>query len=146
MKMQCELLCRQPGDSTTAAEGVNHIKSMLGGGSPHRAGALKLALREIFLGGVFLRCPRQGCDLYNNTARRRSKLPGSRCPQPLCYDQCYLACAGCGSVPISLRDTSCRKCKKWFEQATHPGPPSSRLVEAALSRTQADATACIFLR
>ena len=46
MKMQCELLGGiSPVESTTASV-TDFIKSMVGGKAAHRAGALKLALRN----------------------------------------------------------------------------------------------------
>jgi len=57
MKMQCELLQDDFRNDTTTAEGVGFIKSMLGGNSAHRAGALKAGLRQGLLSSTFLRCP-----------------------------------------------------------------------------------------
>jgi len=46
MKMHCELLGGKFYEESTTASVVDFIKSMADGGAAHRAGALKLALRN----------------------------------------------------------------------------------------------------
>lgn len=48
MRMQYELLSKEPDDRNTTTSAVDIIKSMAGGTGAHHAGALKFGLREGF--------------------------------------------------------------------------------------------------
>ena len=111
--MQCELLYRELNNGSVTAE-VNHIKGMQGGGSPHRAGALKLTLTEGLLGGTYLCCSREGCDFYNHQAFTRRSLGVVSGRSRVICSCCYPMCAHCRTKRIDAGDTWCRKCGKWF--------------------------------
>ncbi|KAF9645618.1 hypothetical protein BDM02DRAFT_3271586 [Thelephora ganbajun] len=111
-KMQCRLLYDNFNNTTTTEKGVEFIESMLGGNLAHRAGALKLGLREGLLGGVFLRCPREDCDMHNNTIPHH--LLGLRCPESHRGRAPYLECASCGDSRTDSEYTSCDNCGKRF--------------------------------
>ena len=87
MNMQCDLLYYKFNNDTTTDEGVGFIKSMVGGNSAHRAGALKAGLREGLLNSAVLR-PHDDCDFHNT--------------------------ASCGGSQIDSDNTSCLVCWKRF--------------------------------
>lgn len=66
MKMHCGLLDEKFHEKSTTTSAADLIKSMAGGDAAHRAGALKLALRNGRLrGGVPPRCPDPpDCDFH----------------------------------------------------------------------------------
>ncbi|KAF9785367.1 hypothetical protein BJ322DRAFT_1062892 [Thelephora terrestris] len=91
-KMECELMYDEYNDENTTAEGIKFIESVPGGNLAHRAGALKIVLKEGLLNRVFLRCPNLGCSMHNNTAPYRSFGQVTTCPHHPARP--YLECAG----------------------------------------------------
>ena len=115
-KMECELLYGKFDDATTTAKGAVLIGSMPGGNSAHCAGALKMGLRQGFLGGVFLRCPRPECDLHKNSLSYRSLGSSVKCPRKH-SKVWYLECSCCGTSRSDPDEPSplCQGCKKRFK-------------------------------
>lgn len=99
MKMQCWLLYDKFNNDTTVAQGVGFVEGMLGGGSAHRTNAVKQGFREGLLSASFLRCPREECDLHNNTTPHRLLESSVGCPRThhWGYGTVYLVCGGCGA-------------------------------------------------
>ena len=99
-------------------QGAKIIGSMANGSSPHRVGALKLALREGILGGVFLRCPQRDCLLYTNCGIPRDELGGGPATSHCSRHLVELECSSC-RTPIVSKDNRCRVCKRRFTGHPH---------------------------
>lgn len=116
-QMQSELLYGKFNDEATTAEGVRFIQSIPGGNSAHRAGALKVALKE-GLNRVFLLCSRPGCDFhYSATPYCLIGPKMTICPRDH-VGKDYLECASCGARRYWDHE-SCKGCGKWYKQTTH---------------------------
>jgi len=113
MKVHCELLSDKCREKSTTASMVDLIKGMVGGKAAHRAGALKLTLRNGRpRGGVFLRCPDSDCDFHHNPTSVR---PSLRCPRRHASRMIspYLECANCLQVR-SNHYIECQGCGQRF--------------------------------
>jgi len=110
MKIHCNLLGSEFHEKSTTASTADLIRGMVGGTSPHRAGALKLALRSgSSRGRVLLRCPLPSCRYHHNPTSYCLTGPQLTCPQ----GHYFMECAHCGEKRPDTR-RMCRRCGKWF--------------------------------
>ncbi|KAF9645620.1 hypothetical protein BDM02DRAFT_3262815 [Thelephora ganbajun] len=115
MKMHCKLLSGKFHERNTTSSVADLIKSMAGGSAVHRAGALKLALRNgRSKGGALLRCPYHHCDFHHNPISYRSMGPSLECPRDHWEGNPLMECTNCGQVR-SNSHTECQRCGEWFK-------------------------------
>ena len=111
-KEQSKLLYDEFNNDDTTARGVEFIKNMVVGNSPHSVEGLKQALREGILGGVPVRCTSRSCVQHNNTTARR--LVGFSKVYCVCNFG-RLECAACKTPLEDSKDIRCRgPCKRLY--------------------------------
>ena len=115
MKMHGELLRGKFRGKSTTVSTTDFIKTMVGGNAAHRAGALKLALRDTRpRSGVLLRCPCRSCDFHHDHISYRSLGSRLTCQTSHFGGGYYiLQCAQCGGSRTD-NYTSCQRCGKDF--------------------------------
>ena len=115
MKVHCELLGGEFDEKSTTVSTTDVIKSMVGGNAAHRAGALKLALRNgRSKGGTHLRCPVHDCDFHDNPVSCRSLGSNLTCPSDHWRGpDSFMECAHCGESRSDTY-TRCQGCGKHF--------------------------------
>lgn len=124
MEMHCELLASKFPEEGTTAGMVDLIKGMAGGKATHRAGALKLALRNKRPKkgvpmrctrpekGVLLRCTRSDCVYFSDPISSQRIGTGLFCPGP--HNRlAVMRCTGCGEGRTKNL-LECRGCGERF--------------------------------